>query len=195
MIDDNGDEPDGYDEALIPYDAPRRYSKGIYEGECHLRDDELQLLLDAIRRKAGQTGCMTVVVDACHSGTADRNGNDEEYVRGTTYVFAPEGYELPEIDPAKVVWSMSMDDVMASLTVLSACCPDQINYEYKAPDGTYYGLLTYALYTLKPEAGMTVAGFFDRLEARMAKLSEDRKRLQTPDLQSTHEDKTFNIGR
>ncbi len=51
MADDNGDETDGLDEALIPYDAPRRYQKGVYVGEKHLRDDELGSLLDDIRKK------------------------------------------------------------------------------------------------------------------------------------------------
>ena len=40
IMDDNGDEPDGYDEALIPVDAHAKYEKGEYEGERHLRDDE-----------------------------------------------------------------------------------------------------------------------------------------------------------
>lgn len=196
MADDNGDEPDGYDEALIPYDAPRRYSKGVYEGGRHLRDDELRLYLDGIRRRAGPAGNVVAVFDACHSGSADRDGNDDEYVRGTTYVFAPEGYDPPEIDPEKVVWRMSAGAELAPLTVLSACRPDELNYEYKAPDGNYYGMLTYALCAgAEVRAKITVAGFFGLLKARVARLSEGRRRAQTPDLQSTHEDKTFRIGR
>ncbi len=196
MADDDGDEPDGYDEALIPYDAPRRYSKGVYEGARHLCDDELRLYLDDIRRKAGPAGNVVAVFDACHSGSADRDGNDDEYVRGTTYVFAPEGYDPPEIDPDKVVWRMSTGPELAPLTVLSACRPDELNYEYKAPDGNYYGMLTYALCAEpEPRAEITVAGFFGLLKARVARLSEGRRRKQTPDLQTTHEDKTFGIGR
>lgn len=195
MADDDGDEPDGYDEALIPYDAPRRYSEGVYEGERHLRDDELRLFLDAIRRKAGPKGDVTVVFDACHSGTADRDCDDDLYARGTTYVFAPDDYQPGEPDPQKVVWRMSADAAMAPVTVMSACRPDRVNYEYKAPDGNYYGLLTYALCTIEPETGVTVAGFFDRLKARMARLCEGRKRVQIPDLQTTHEERPFGLGR
>ena len=40
-MDDNGDEEDGLDEALIPYDAQFWYAPGEYEGQNHLRDDEL----------------------------------------------------------------------------------------------------------------------------------------------------------
>ena len=50
MADDNGDETDGLDEALIPYDAPRRYQKGVYVGEKHLRDDELGSLWEIMRK-------------------------------------------------------------------------------------------------------------------------------------------------
>jgi hypothetical protein len=39
--DDNGDEADGYDEALIPYDAQGMYDPVSYNGQNHLRDDEL----------------------------------------------------------------------------------------------------------------------------------------------------------
>lgn len=45
------------------------------------------------------------------------------------------------------------------------------------------------------EAGTALAGFFDLLKARVARLCEGRKRQQTPDLQSTHEEKLFGIGR
>lgn len=92
MADDNGDETDGLDEALIPYDAPRRYQKGVYVGEKHLRDDELGSLLDDIRKKTGDKGTVTLALDACHSGTADRDKGDDVYVRGTSYVFAPKDF-------------------------------------------------------------------------------------------------------
>ena len=39
--DDNGDEDDGWDESIVPVDAPIEYTKGKYEGENHLIDDEL----------------------------------------------------------------------------------------------------------------------------------------------------------
>ena len=45
MEDDNNDEEDGLDEALIPYDACLSYQEGTYEGKNHLRDDELEKIL------------------------------------------------------------------------------------------------------------------------------------------------------
>ena len=39
--DKSGDENDGWDESIIPYDAHKAYSKGRYEGSNHILDDEL----------------------------------------------------------------------------------------------------------------------------------------------------------
>lgn len=197
MLDNNGDEPDSYDEALIPYDAQRRFSRGVYEGQNHLRDDELSAFLDKIRLQVGAAGNLLVVFDACHSGSADRNGDDDEYVRGTTYVFAPNGYTLPVIDPAKVVAAPKTAENMAALTVLSACLPNEVNYEYKASNGSYYGTLTYAICSMynKAAADMKVSDFFGILKNQIKKMSEGKRRKQNLDLQCTDENKTFNIGR
>lgn len=48
------DEDDGYDEALVPYDAKGAYSPTGYRGEKHLRDDDLFPILQEMRRKIGQ---------------------------------------------------------------------------------------------------------------------------------------------
>ena len=53
VVDLNDDEPDGLDEAIIPYDAMRRFKSGVYEGENHLIDDEIEIYLDRLRTKTG----------------------------------------------------------------------------------------------------------------------------------------------
>ena len=68
----NGDEVDGWDEAIIPYDARIKYVKGIYEGENHILDDELESYFTAIRKKIGHSGYLYIVLDACHMGGASR---------------------------------------------------------------------------------------------------------------------------
>ena len=77
LIDDDGDEKDGYDETLIPVD---------YESAGQIRDDELfSTLIGPL--KAGVV--MTCVMDCCHSGT----------VLDLPYVFVAdgehEGMEIP----------------------------------------------------------------------------------------------------
>ncbi len=50
--DQNKDEADGWDEAIIPYDAQKVYSKGKYEGANHILDDELSRYFSQIRQKS-----------------------------------------------------------------------------------------------------------------------------------------------
>ena len=144
MVDDNGDEEDGLDEAIIPYDARRRFAKGVYEGKNHLRDDELNIYLTNIRTKAGMQGNVIVVFDACHSGDADRDYSDDVYARGTTYIFTPDNYSPPTFDPS-ISNDINKNPYLSPIVVLSACKSNQVNYEYKADDGLYYGSLRYSL--------------------------------------------------
>ena len=85
----NGDEADGWDEALIPIDAQMQYVEGKYEGEKHLIDDELETYINKIRDKIGYSGKLYVVLDACHSGTASRGDND--HIRGVRNGFTRSG--------------------------------------------------------------------------------------------------------
>ena len=62
--DDNGDEPDKQDEALVLHDT--RFVDGALRD--FLRDDEFGELLDAI-----SANNVLVLVDACHSGTATKS--------------------------------------------------------------------------------------------------------------------------
>ncbi len=144
MEDDNGDEPDGLDESLIPYNAQMYYQKGIYEGENHLRDDELNRYLTTIRRKLGETGSLWVSLDACHSGSATR-GEEDEWMRGAHVVFsANPGFLPPEKSESSYIDTpLLQEEGLSPLTVLSACRADQNNYEYKSGD-KWYGVLTYA---------------------------------------------------
>lgn len=96
VFDDNGDEADGYDEALVTYDAPMDYQPGV---EKHLRDDEFGFKLEEIRKKLGPSGSLLVIVDACHSGSSTRSGLGN--YRGTTTKYQPKGYS-PKATVSKV---------------------------------------------------------------------------------------------
>jgi uncharacterized caspase-like protein len=66
--DQNGDEPDGLDDVLVPYDARLvLVSPAGYRLEQVLVDDHFGELLDRLPARE-----ILVVVDACHSGTATR---------------------------------------------------------------------------------------------------------------------------
>lgn len=143
--DDNQDEglQKKYDESIIPYDACRdtRKMNGTYHGQYHLIDDELNPLLDAIKKKLGSGGELFVAVDACFSKGIQKDEMTDldpdllRYVRGTNHAFIPEGRlnvsKPKEFSPGAI------------LTVVTACKDTERNFEYKAPGGTMYGSLSY----------------------------------------------------
>jgi len=135
VTDLNGDEADGLDEAIIPYDAYKTFVKGKYEGGNHLIDDNLNRYLMSIRQKIGKSGTLLVVIDACHSGDATRgNENDTLMIRGTADVFqtgAKKSYEPKTEKPLDWV-------------VISAAQSYQNNYEYLL-NKEYFGSLSYAI--------------------------------------------------
>ena len=143
--DDNGDETDGYDEALIPYDAKGMYDPVSYNGQNHLRDDELGAKLSRIRTKIGSKGSLVVVIDACHSGTATR-GKEFAICRGEAIPF-----QSPEYKPKLAKNAADIDgfaegpsSALSNMIVFSASSPNQVNYETKDADNNGVGSLSYA---------------------------------------------------
>ncbi|MCD7902022.1 MAG: caspase family protein [Bacteroides sp.] len=194
MADDDGDELDELDEALIPYDADRRYKKGLYEGANHLRDDELERLLNKIRTKIGATGNIIVVLDACHSGTGTREGDDEEFIRGTSYIFKPDNYIKPALKKDASKNRLIPNPQMASITVFSACKEDEKNYEhYDNRPQKHYGSLSHALYTTlkNNQTTYTSKQLANILENKMKTMFNEKRWKQTPFFESTNPDNTL----
>ncbi|MDE7089507.1 MAG: caspase family protein, partial [Prevotella sp.] len=140
----NGDEKDGWDEALIPVDAQMRYSKGIYEGEKHLVDDILEKYFNRIRTKLGPTGQLYVVLDACHSGTASRG--DDEYVRGVCAGFSRSNktYVPNRTYENNDYFYISIQAEQSPVTFIEACRSYQQNKEvHDKNTNTWYGSVSY----------------------------------------------------
>ena len=156
MTDIHNDEKDGLDECWIPYDACRKAS-ATYHGEKHLTDDELNVYLNAIRKKIGAKGKLLVVIDACHSGDGTR-GEDDEIVRGVEDTFVVDSqnarglYETFEAIKSFFMGDNGKENVINTKAkplaerwiTISACRSDQVNVEMKSPT---VGKLTYALWT------------------------------------------------
>ena len=134
----NGDEPNGWDEAWIPYDAFRKYSKN-YHGGNHLVDDEVGVLLTRLRGKVGRKGRIAVIVDACHSGGSTRDPatskaseeSQPDALRGVL-----DQFRIPGKHPAYSPKHRTREDWLT----LSACRSNQQNQELRG-----YGRLTYLL--------------------------------------------------
>ena len=155
VTDVNGDEVDGWDESWIPYDAYKKYCKED-KGEKHLVDDEINVLLSAIKSKIGGQGKLLVVVDACHSGDSSRGDDLNETVRGVYDKFViPVTKKIRTNKPAEQ-WM-----------TLSACKDYQLNQELKSPQ---VGKLTYALYMLSKDGTLTIEAidkFMKRYRSRL----------------------------
>lgn len=141
----SGDETDGWDEAIVPYDAMMQFRRGVYDGSNHIIDDEIDDYLTEIRRKVGKGGFVYLILDACHMGGASRGDEideDEVFIRGTDQGFTSNGKKyIPKID-RRGNMPVKSGDALSGLCVLEACRSYQTNFEIKQ-NGTYYGPLTY----------------------------------------------------
>ena len=136
----NGDEDDGWDEAIVPIDAYKMYKKGNYEGKKHLLDDQLNEYVKQLRKKIGTKGFLYVVIDACHAGTSSR-ANDET-VRGTKVGFTYNNKVFKPSKQKKSHYKIDANPRLSNVLFVEACRPDQVNTEIKVKDKRY-GPLSY----------------------------------------------------
>jgi hypothetical protein len=178
IFDDNGDETDGYDEALIPYDAGAYYDPVSYKGDKHLRDDELGAKLNAIRSRVGVTGSLVVIIDACHSGTAHRGVNEKDKKQETMVARgSKDAFKIPGFKPnIKVSFASAgageesfIGGGVGNMVVFSASSPIQVNFETRDNQNQGVGSLSYAfaraMTDLKP--GSSYAVLFEKIRAQI----------------------------
>ena len=172
ITDLNNDERDeygdliGYDTALIPYDACRKYDPIKYRGENHIIDDELNEWLHLIKSKIDDEGSLIVVLDACHSGGATRDEDDDETEELITRGGEPFDIKLNNRSgnnfglPNAV--DRNIDNTQEENWIcLSACTQKQVNFEFRI-DGKSYGRLTTAIAEVLTE-NMTIKELIDAI--------------------------------
>lgn len=129
IFDDNGDEIDNKDEALVPYDAFVRYS-ATYKGENHLRDDTIGTIVTNFRNKLGKSGQLLVLLDSCHSGSATRGAK----TRGGQGTFAPDGWSSKTNEKttgSAMLEKTTIDKEAAPFVLITGASADELNYEYE----------------------------------------------------------------
>lgn len=157
--DKNGDEEDGWDESIIPIDAHLMYQEGIYEGQNHITDDEIDSVLSLLREKVGISGCVYLIIDACHAGTAVRNENmDESFTpfRGTNMGFSKNNIYRPKHQRCTSYIKLpkkSPNQQLSNVIVLEACLATQRNQEISVQD-VLYGPLSYSLFMVMSHHGL-----------------------------------------
>lgn len=166
--DQNGDEKDGWDEAIVPIDAYKIYKKGTYEGKKHLLDDQLNKYVVKLREKIGPSGMLYVVIDACHAGTSSR-ANDET-IRGTKVGFTANNKVFKPSITKKSHYKIEASTKWANVLFIEACRPDQVNKEVKVGSKSY-GPLSYNIaqaLSVKP-ISLNAKDFIEAIKASILK--------------------------
>jgi metacaspase-1 len=166
VADKNGDEPDGRDECLVPFD---------YKSAGFITDDVLKTLYD----KFPVSGNLTLVMDSCHSGTVNKApaedivfrflpvpDAEQEKIDAAAAKFAQDQQEyvfkeikkLRDNDLSDDALRAKVGELMASFekkrfgdvktteanVLLAGCRPDQTSADARI-SGDYHGAFTYYL--------------------------------------------------
>ncbi|MBK6543913.1 MAG: caspase family protein [Saprospiraceae bacterium] len=175
----NGDEVDGYDECIVPFDSPKKYKPGIYEGENLITDDELHALFQSVRKQLTSSGQLIVALDACHSGTGTRGaaisrGSSEpmassEYINKT--IQQKQSKENNEINSNQN--SIGVNAGLAPMIAFFGSAQNQVNYEMTTDQGQQFGSLSYALskYLVESKKDESYRGLFDKIKIEMSSIA------------------------
>ncbi len=165
----DGDEPDGWDESFVPYDAHFYYEESIYSGDKHLTDDILNRHFTNIRKKIGESGVLYVAIDACHAGNSYRDSEEDIY-RGTGKGFSKSNklYKVPKTH--KQYYRLGNIKGCAPIVMMEACQSHQRNTEIKINE-KYYGPLSYAIYKTLQSKAMDKEGIWiNEIQSTMQEL-------------------------
>ncbi|MEA2723553.1 MAG: hypothetical protein QOH59_1324, partial [Gemmatimonadales bacterium] len=169
MTDREGDEPDGLDETIMSFDTEGRWgiNRDITDDEIHLR----------LVRMGAKTSYITLIFDACHSGTITR---DAFGVRSRSV--EPDRRPVLELPPSPIPQSereakrergpsgwMPLSD---KYVLLTGCRDEETSFEYRPPDASaevVHGALTYFLCQELRAAGANTSyrELFERVAAKV----------------------------
>jgi uncharacterized caspase-like protein len=158
--DDNKEEADQLDEALVPYDGQRSSEKNHRQ---LIRDDELGRWVESLRRKAGPEGQVLVLLDACHSGGG---------LRGRNGSAKPDRHDMAREAEA---------GGLAPFVALYSSMPHQPSIEMTVEANERCALLSWSFCKAmrQMEPSTTYRGLFEQTALHIA----TRSRKQTPQLE------------
>lgn len=166
--DDNKEETDGLDEAIVSYDAMYPINRENFSTDQvkYFRDDQFGNYIDELRSKLGEQGDVIVFIDACHSGSGTRGSRK---VRGGAAPLVSKNYK----SPGKAITGKGdvfredkvlSEEKLATYVVISAARAGELNTEADN-DGTEMGSLSLAIGKVfeKLSPGTTYRSFFSNL--------------------------------
>ena len=182
IFDDNDEEADDLDEAIVPYDAFAYYSD-TYKGENHLRDDDIGNIITNFRNQLGQDGQLLILLDSCHSGSSTRGS----IARGGMPSFVPANWDSNKEDKTKgsaMFESVNLDTEAAPFVMITGASANELNYEYEG-----FGSLSYAFSKAMTDLGsdFTYRQLFSKISANMNIISPN----QTPTIEGDIDYKLF----
>lgn len=197
--DDNGDETDGLDEAIVTYDAiaPSKASRDkipFSKAQAdYLRDDLFGDYINRLREKLGPKGDVIVLIDACHSGTGTRGfakvRGGEPALIGNDFNSKPSTTKDNGVFKEK----SGGEDQLATYIVFSAARAEELNYESLGDDQEWMGSLTYAVSKSlqNVEKGITYRGLFSKIQGVMSLKAPK----QSPVMEGTGMDRQLFAGK
>ncbi len=194
ITDDNGDEADGLDEAMVPFGAPANNTGkwANYRGELHLRDDAIGEYITRIRGRAGSKGQVLLTIDACHSGTASR-GSD--VFRGGAQAMQLKNIAVNHTKTESGLGMMesATGDGLAPFVVISACSFDERNKEtYHVIDNKRVGAGSLSVAMAKVFADIDPGASYEALFATLKREMMLLAPQQSPSIEGDMQYKIFN---
>lgn len=188
--DKDGDEIDAYDECLVPYDSPKKYVPGVYEGQKLITDDELRVLFADLRKKLGNTGHLLVSLDACHSGTGTRGA---AIGRGTSEPMASPSFVQQHIQNKIQRENNQINNqpdsggpaaTLSPMIAFFGSAQNQINYEMTNDQGEQFGSLSYALskFLVAAKKDESYRSLFDKIKVEMSTIAPNQQPQAEGDL-------------
>jgi len=184
MTDQTLDEPDGYDETILPYDAHRDKSRVCKD----ISDDEFCNLLNLF---LGKCDNITVILDCCHSGSGIRGIDIPKQVDNIFEINSDKFNLNPRFKKMQI--GFLPDNPKCIL--ISGCKDDQNAYEMRNWKEWFkpYGSLTFALYeTVRSNPNDTYRNIIHKVTEKVF----SRNPNQHPQLEGKRRDAPFlgNIG-
>jgi Caspase domain len=188
MRDREGDEPSGFDSTLMPWDTGR----GPHENR-DITDDEIHVVLAAL---AVKTRHITVLVDACHSGTVTRDAFGAK-TRSVERDLRP----IEALPPSPVAGGrLALTPSGASgwlplgdnYVLIAGCRDEEESKEYFPPEGGGpHGALTYFLSQALQAATSTTTyrDVFEHIAARVTAYNA----VQHPQIEGTADKTVFGV--
>ncbi|MBO0933819.1 caspase family protein [Fibrella aquatilis] len=169
LADDNHDEADGLDEAILPYDGQANQPATL------IRDDELGRWLGRLRLRLGPAGHLLLLFDSCHSGSILRNKPGQQVGRGVAMQLSRSAVEAPAGTSGwfETATSPSAETKLGRYVLLAATTDGQSSFECTDAGGKAYGPLTLAAcqaWSAMPNPG-SYRAFFGAVQQQMSRLA------------------------